>query len=176
MMQEMVGAAQGQGESAASRVEETLRVELRQEQQRRDAMGQELIRLTTEATRLGCEVETRSKEAAQARAERDEAKGRMVALHAELDDLRSEMAISRQKVAAAMEGMHPHLPHIPPPPLTAPPLLSGGGRDGGHAGASGAAPGLGRRAQGAPRQARRHQGGQVRVRVTVTVTVTIRVS
>ena len=98
MMQEMVGAAQGQGESAASRVEETLRVELRQEQQRRDAMGQELIRLTTEATRLGCEVETRSKEAAQARAERDEAKGRMVALHAELDDLRSEMAISRQKV------------------------------------------------------------------------------
>ena len=29
----------------------------------------------------------------------------MVALHAELDDLRSEMAISRQKVAAAMEGM-----------------------------------------------------------------------
>ena len=44
-------------------------------------------------------------EAAQARAERDEAKGRMVALHAELDDLRSEMAISRQKVAAAMEGM-----------------------------------------------------------------------
>ena len=35
-----VGAAQGQGESAASRVAETLRTELRQEQQRRDTMGQ----------------------------------------------------------------------------------------------------------------------------------------
>ena len=94
MMQEMVGAAQGQGESAASRVEETLRVELRQEQQRRDAMGQEVIRLTTEATRLGCEVETARKEAAQARAERDEAKGRMVSLHAELDHLPYSSPIS----------------------------------------------------------------------------------
>ena len=35
-----VGAAQGHGESAAARVAETLRTELRQEQQRRDTMGQ----------------------------------------------------------------------------------------------------------------------------------------
>ena len=112
-----------------------------------------MIRLTTEATRLGCEVETARKEAAQARAERDEAKGRMVSLHAELEDLRSEMAISRQKVAAAMEGMHPYLPHIPPPPPRWLPRWRACRRRRGEA------PGLGRGAQGAPRQARRHQRG-----------------
>jgi len=67
-----------------------------------------VLRLTSEATRLGCEVETGRKEAAQAQAEREEAKGRAEALqrdharlHAELDDLRSEMSSSRQKVTSA---------------------------------------------------------------------------
>ncbi len=67
-----------------------------------------MLRLTSEATRLGCEVETGRKEAAQAQAEREEAKGRAEALqrdharlHAELDDLRSEMSSSRQKVTSA---------------------------------------------------------------------------
>ena len=44
-----VGAAQGQGESAASRVAETLRTELRQEQQRRDTMGQARQSVSTAA-------------------------------------------------------------------------------------------------------------------------------
>jgi predicted nucleic acid-binding Zn-ribbon protein len=70
--------------------------------------SQEVLRLTSEATRLGCEVEAGRKEVAQARAEKEEAKGRAEALqrdharlHAELEDLRSEMTTSRQKVATA---------------------------------------------------------------------------
>lgn len=68
---------------------------------------QEVLRLTSEATRLGCEVEAGRKAAAQAQAEKEEGKGRSEALqrdharlHAELEDLRSEMASSRQKATA----------------------------------------------------------------------------